>query len=100
MKQQLAGLLVVAVLAGAATLSAQSPTAVVATVAPIYLLPDSARTPLRTAAVNTTLRVMEDNGAWLKVEFKDPDLGLRVGYVESKHVQVTRVAQTPVDLSV
>jgi hypothetical protein len=101
MKQQLAALLAVAVVAGAASSFAQS-TAVVTTAAPIYLVPDSTRQPLRTAAVNTTLRVVDDNGPWLKVEFKDPQFGLRVGYVEAKHVQVqaARAVQTPLDLSV
>ena len=56
----------------AVSIAAQEATATVTASAPIYVAPDSSRTPLRTAAINTTLRVVEDNGDWLKVEFQDP----------------------------
>ena len=75
--------------------------ATVTTAAPIYLLPDSARIPLRTAAVNTRLRVLEEGPeGWLKVEFRDPQFGMRLGYVEARFVRVHRPELEPMDLSV
>lgn len=75
-------------------------TAIVTANAPIYLNPDTARVPLRTAAVNTVLRVVEDLGDWLKVEFQDPQFGRRVGYVQASNVRVSRPNQQPMDLSI
>jgi hypothetical protein len=70
--------------------------------APIYLLPDSARAPLRTAAAGTVLEVVTDEGPWIQVRFQDPQFGVRVGYVESRFIR--RAAQQPelrpLDLSV
>ena len=70
--------------------------------APIYLLPDSARAPLRTAAAGTVLEVVTDEGPWIQVRFQDPQFGIRVGYVESRFIR--RAAQQPelrpLDLSV
>ena len=68
--------------------------------APIYLKPDIARTPLRVAAVNTSLKVVEDNGEWLQVQFLDPQYGTRVGFIESKNVRVHKPDLRPMDLSV
>jgi hypothetical protein len=96
-----AALLLVCSLAVPAGVAAQSRNAVATAAAPIYLLPDAARTPLRVVAVNTELRVLQDEGDWFKVEFPDPRFGVRTGYVEAKHVRavaepaVERVAPAP-----
>jgi hypothetical protein len=76
------------------------PRAVVIANAPIYLLPDANRTPLRTAAINTSLRVLENTGAWLKVKFRDPQLGLRQGYIQAQNVRLSGAGLQPMDLSV
>ena len=69
--------------------------------APIYLLPDSTRSPLRTAAAGTILEVVTDEGAWMQVRFQDPQFGLRVGYVESRFIRRPAPAELrPLDLSV
>jgi hypothetical protein len=81
-------------------LAAQESTATVTTVAPIYLRPDATMTPLRTAAVNTTLKVLEETGEWIRVEFQDPQFGRRVGYVQARNVRVSRAEQVPMDLSI
>jgi opacity protein-like surface antigen len=81
-----------------ASLHAQD--AVVTQNAPIYVLPDVRRQPLRTAAPSTRLRVVEEQGEWLRVEFQDPQFGKRVGYVESKYVQISRPELQPMDLSI
>ena len=67
--------------------------------APIYVRAEVMQTPLRVAAVGTRLRVLEDDGEWLQVQFNDPTLGLRVGWVQRKFVDIaTNLA--PMDLSV
>jgi hypothetical protein len=50
--------------------------------------------------VNTTLRVVDERGDWIQVEFQDPQYGRRVGYVEAAKVRVLRPEQAPMDLSV
>jgi hypothetical protein len=81
------------------TSSEDDPRALVTTIAPIYLLPDASRKPLRTAALNTVLRVLESKGPWLKVEFHDSQYGRRQGYVLAQQVQVKdAAAQQPMDL--
>ena len=47
--------------------------------APLVLLPDARRVPLRVAAVGTTLVVIGDEGEWLHIQFQDPQYGLRTG---------------------
>jgi opacity protein-like surface antigen len=80
---------------------AQAQEAVVLSSAPIYLYPDTNRVPLRTAAVDTRVRVLEEAPTgWLKVEFRDPQFGIRVGFMEAKHARVERPELTPMDLSV
>jgi len=64
------------------------PAGVVLETAPVFLLPDSARTPLRMLTPGTIVTVLEETGAWLKVQFYDPQLGLRFGYIERKFVRV------------
>jgi hypothetical protein len=62
--------------------------AITATSAPVFVLPDNTRTPLRTLAPGTRLRVLRESGDWLRVEFQDPRWGSRVGYIERKHVDM------------
>lgn len=73
---------------------AQETTAIVIEPAPIYLTPDASRTPLRTLAVNTPLRVIDEKGEWLQVEFRDPQFGARTGYLARNKVRI-RSAQLP-----
>jgi hypothetical protein len=55
--------------------------------APAYLLPDASRTPLRILPQGTSVRILEEAGDWIRLEFNDPDFGPRVGYVQRKYVQ-------------
>jgi opacity protein-like surface antigen len=93
----LASLLVSSAVAAQTT---ETRTAIVMINAPIYLRPDVTRTPLRVAAVNTSLKVLEDNADWLQVEFHDPQYGPRVGFIESKNVRINKPDLRPMDLSV
>ena len=84
------------------TLQAQEPQAVLVTVAaPVYVQPDSNRTPLRVAQVGSVLRVLGTEGDWYQVEFQDPQYGRRVGYVEKKNVRPQAAPlPPPMDLSI
>lgn len=79
-------------LQGAVPARAQQPggriTAVTAASAPVFILPDTERTPLRTLPPGTRLRVLREQVDWLRVEFDDPWWGPRVGYVEKKLVEM------------
>jgi hypothetical protein len=71
-------------------------TAITAASAPVFVLPDATRTPLRVLTPGTRLRVLRDQGEWLRVEFDDPRWGPRIGYIERKHVEMAEPeAETP-----
>jgi hypothetical protein len=70
--------LIVVLVLGAAIASAQvarGATATVAANAPIYLAAAVSPTPLRVAAPGTVLKVLQQEGDWLQVEFNDPQWG-------------------------
>jgi hypothetical protein len=71
----------------------------VTTIAPIFVQP-GAMTPLRVAAVGTTLNVLKEDGEWAQVEFQDPQWGMRVGWVQTKLIQIWRPELQPIDLSI
>jgi hypothetical protein len=101
MKVLSSAVVAIGVLCGISTAAyAQERTAVVTVAAPIYVVPDASRVPLRLAAVNTVLRVRSEEGPWLQVEFQDPQFGRRVGYVETQRVRVNNPALEPMNLSV
>jgi hypothetical protein len=53
--------------------------------ASVFVLPDATRTPLAVLPAGTYLKVREESGEWLTVEFSDPLWGPRVGYVLKKN---------------
>ncbi len=61
---------------------------VIVEAAPVFLLPDTTRTPLRTLTAGTSVRVLDEKGDWVRIEFRDNQYGARVGYVQRKFVQV------------
>jgi hypothetical protein len=72
--------------------AAEDRLAVVVTVAaPIYLLPDTTRTPLRILELREYVRVRKNDGGWLRVDFQDPQFGLRTGYIQTKLVQLVPI---------
>ncbi|HJR58289.1 MAG TPA: hypothetical protein VJ813_02780 [Vicinamibacterales bacterium] len=73
--------------------------ATVAVEAPIFIQP-GAQTPLRVAKVGTSLKVLQEEGEWVEVEFSDPQFGRRVGWVQKKLVRIFRPELEPMDLSV
>ena len=85
---------------GAAAQTTTRDRAVVVENAPIMLLPDAARQPLRVAAIGTILGAFEEKGDWIRVEFRDPEFGVRQGWVETRLVRIERSNLQPRDLSV
>ena len=72
----------------------------VTTAAPIFLLPDGNREPLRMAQAGSLLNVLEVTGEWLQVEFKDPQFGPRTGYIQARFVNLPPDRLRPLDLSI
>src|SRR5262249_55864240 len=83
----------------ATTASAQQ-FATVTTNAPIYADAQETPTPLRVAAVGTRLRVLATQEYWVQVEYNDPQLGRRVGWVMRHYISLTSTDLRPMDLSV
>ncbi|HOC17998.1 MAG TPA: hypothetical protein PKK95_07010 [Vicinamibacterales bacterium] len=103
MRQPAAVIIVIAVLAFAAPAFAQNAQkATVVDNAPIYLQPDpaSGAVPLRTAKAGTILTVVGEDGDWAQVQFKDPQWGLRTGWVRIAFLKIERPELEPMDLSV
>ncbi len=61
---------------------------------PIFVLPDATRTPLRVFETGTRLKVMRQNGPWLRVEFQHPRYGRSEGYIETKNVRIIKPGST------
>ena len=74
--------------------------ATVTTNAPIYAAAEETPTPLRVAAVGSRLRVLSTEGDWVQVEYNDPQLGRRVGWVLRHYISLTSQDLRPMDLSV
>ena len=72
--------------------------ATVTTNAPIYAAAQETPTPLRVAAVGTRLLVLSTDGDWIQVDYNDPQLGRRVGWVLGHYVSLTSHDLRPMDL--
>jgi SH3 domain-containing protein len=70
-------------------------TGVLLTASPMYLFPDSTRTPLTTVPAGATVRVIGREGDWYRVEYRDQYLGLRTGYVLAANVRFEPGAAAP-----
>jgi hypothetical protein len=68
--------------------------------APIFLVPDANREPLRVAAAGTVLTLLMEQGDWVQIQFQDPQFGLRTGYIQKKFVNTSLDRLRPLDLSV
>lgn len=78
---------------------AQARARVVDQSAPIRPEPSTSVAPLRVASINSSLVVVSDPGGdWLLVQFRDPQAGIRTGYVLKRQVVVE--GDIPVDVSV
>jgi len=61
--------------------------------APLYLLPDSQRSPLLFMEAGVEVRVLRTEGTWLNVTVSGSQWGDRTGYVEAKYVGPVSVQQ-------
>ena len=61
---------------------------------PVFVLPDATRVPLRVFEPNTRLKVMRQNGPWLRIEFQHPRYGRSEGYIETKNVRIIKPGST------
>jgi opacity protein-like surface antigen len=69
--------------------SASESGTIVAT-APVYLRPDATLEPLRVLEPGTSVRVLQEDAEWIRIEFSDRLLGPRVGYVLRKNVRLPK----------
>ncbi len=69
---------------------AESESGTILTAAPVFLRPDSNLQPLRTLDAGTPVKVLQENGDWIRIEFNDRVLGSRVGYVQRKYIQLPK----------
>ena len=80
---------------------AQAPRAIVLESAPIVLVPEQGRQPLRVAAAGSVLTFLKEENGWSQVQFQDPQFGLRTGRVQDRFVRVEHSdLLQPLDLSV
>ena len=56
--------------------------------APVYVLPDVRRTPLRTLETGTQIKVLEQQGDWDQIEFADSQWGPRIGWIQKRFVRL------------
>ena len=63
--------------------------------APVFLLPDETRTPLRTLPRGTSATVERVQGEWVQITFNDPQLGRRTGWIQRKYVTLSAAASPP-----
>jgi hypothetical protein len=75
-------------------------TATVTLNTPVYIGAEVSDVPLRVLAPGTILKVKEQQGQWVLVEFEDAQFGRRVGWVQTKLIEIPRPDLQPVDSSI
>ena len=66
-----------------------APTAIVTTIAaPVFRTADGRQAPIGVATLGSTLRVIETTEGWYRVNFDDPQTGLRVRFIQMKDVRL------------
>jgi uncharacterized membrane protein len=61
---------------------------VITTATPVFSSADDRQTPIGVAAIGTTLRVIETTEGWYRVNFDDPQTGLRVRFIQMKDARL------------
>jgi hypothetical protein len=75
----------------------------VTTTAPVFLESRAMKTPLEVLDPGVTLKVLDNEGDWYRVEFVSNRFGQRVGYISTSKalaIEATDEPASPVDLSV
>jgi hypothetical protein len=70
-------------------------TVVVTEPAPVFVTPNEKQTPLRVASAGSVLLFLNSEGDWYHVEFNDPDVGRRVGYVQKRFARFVEPDSPP-----
>ncbi len=65
----------------------QTPSAVISSGGPIFVVTDENRTPLTVVRDGAVLRLMRIDGDWYQVEFDDTQFGKRSGYIHRKYLK-------------
>ncbi len=63
--------------------------------APVYLLADDTRKPLRVLPAGTSLSVLRIEGDWVQVTFQDAQFGRRTGWIQREFVKLGSVQPLP-----
>ncbi len=84
----------------AAAQTPQKRTATVVSNAPIQAEAADSSPVLRVAASGTVVEVVEEQGRWVLVGFRDPEFGPRVGFVPRALLKFAADSLAPMDLSV
>ena len=61
---------------------------VITTATPVFSSADDRQTPIGVVAIGTTLRVIETTEGWYRVNFDDPQTGLRVRFIQMKDARL------------
>jgi len=67
--------------------------------APVYIEPKALKTPLKTLDVDTAVDVLEEAEDWSRVRFPDAQFGPRIGFVETKLLEIVRPDGPPATVS-
>jgi hypothetical protein len=68
------------------------PTATTTQNAPVFASTNDREEPLRIAQEGSVLLLLEEEGEWCRVEYQDPELGRRVGYVQRRLLRIDRAS--------
>jgi hypothetical protein len=68
---------------------ADSSDAIILEAGPVYVLPDARRVPLRTLEAGTPIRVLQQQGDWIQIQFPDRQWGPRIGWIQRRFVRLT-----------
>jgi len=90
------GISIALVLSVPALCLSQNPSMGVVTAdAPVFLFPDATRTPLTILVKGTTVRVLQRQGNWYRVVFRDARFGDRTGYISADSLEIQQSAKPP-----
>ena len=55
--------------------------------APVFATRDATRSPIRVLALNTTVRLVNCCGEWVRILFQDPEYGNRFAYIQAEYLR-------------
>lgn len=68
--------------------AAPSETGTILSSAPVFLRPDETLQPLRTLSTGTSVKILQEDRDWIRIEFPDSLLGPRIGYILRKYIHI------------